>query len=224
MQEDAGSMLRRFGSRVKNAIISRAYRAAPQSARRWWDAYANDLRISRSPDREVLRASIFPKLTELIASEEAPRVLWVGCARFTKDYYSALESKGAQCWTMDVDPKVRRWGRRGRHLTGDLRSVAMLFPKQYFDVLFCNGVFGFGIDSIEAQISAIEAMATITRPGGWMLLGWNTNKVIDPLASGIVTPWFEPAELPGFGTRQFVDRCTHVYDFFQLRERYRNPL
>lgn len=210
--------------RLHNAIVSRLYRVAPPAARRWWDAYQNDLRIGRSPDREVLRASIFPAITKLIAFKRSPSVLWIGCARYTKDYYRVLESRGAQCWTMDIDPKVRRWGRHGRHLTGDLGSVTKLFPKRQFDIILCNGIFGFGIDSWEAQIKAVAAMAAITSSDGWMLLGWNTNKVPDPLETGTLTPWFEPADLPGFGTRMFVDGCTHVYDFLKRRGGDAGPL
>ena len=134
-----------------------------------------------------------------------------------------LERKGAKCWTMDIDPTVRRWGRPGRHVTGDLRSVVTLFPKQYFDVVFCNGIFGFGIDTLEAQKSAVEASGGVIRPGGWMLLGLEYEQGRGPVGeSGIVTPWFEPAELPGFGTRQFVGGCTHVYDFLKLAADDRN--
>jgi hypothetical protein len=97
-----------------------------------------------------------------------------------------------------------------------------LYPTQHFDTIFCNGVFGFGIDTPEAQVSACAAMAQVMQPGRWMLLGWNTNKVVDPLVHGIVTPWFEPAELPGFGARRFIDGSTHAYDFLTRRGPSRN--
>lgn len=209
---------------VAGAIVSRVYRVAPPPVRRWWDAYQNDLRISRSPDRAVLRTSIFPAVTDLIAGRDGAEVLWIGCARYTKDYYRVLESRGAQCWTMDIDPKVRCWGRHGRHLTGDLGSAAKLFGNRQFDVVYCNGIFGFGLDSREAQVEAVAAMAAVTSPDGWMLLGWNTNKVPDPMETGMLTPWFEPAELPGFGTRKFVVGCTHVYDFLKRRRDDARPL
>jgi hypothetical protein len=211
------SKTRRLAIRLADAIKNRVYRYAPEFGRRWWDGYQNDMRISRSPDRHVLQKSIFPGIADVLASKQSATILWIGCARYTKHYYEALERRGAKCWTMDIDPDVYRWGRRGRHVTGDLCSVARLLPAQYFDVIFCNGIFGFGIDTLDAQSSAAAAMASVMKPDGWLVLGWNTGKVADPIAQGTVSPWFEPAVLADFGTRKFVGGCTHVFDLLRLR-------
>jgi hypothetical protein len=183
----------------------------------WWRHFTVNRVINDYPDRVALREEIFPSILALLEKEEKARILWVGCKAFTKDYYGLLESGGAECWTLDIDPAVRRWGRRERHVVGDLLALPHLFPQQHFDAILCNGVFGFGIDTPEAQASACAAMAQAMQPGRWMLLGWDTHKIADPLVHGIVTPWFDPAELPGFGARRFFDGSTHVYDFLVRR-------
>ena len=201
-----------FGIMVKTMQF---YKIAPVTVRRWWREYTSSVTISKSPDRDILRLLIFPNIIDLLSSKSHPKMLWIGCARYTRLYYSVLESRGGVCWTLDIDPHAKRWGRKGHHIVGDLRSLATLLPEQYFDAVLCNGVFGYGIDTREAQISACQAMAQAMLPGNWMILGWNTDKVADPLENGVVTPWFAPAKLPRLGARQFVKGCTHVYDFLK---------
>jgi SAM-dependent methyltransferase len=217
MPESVKSITRHFARRVRDAAYNRAYRYAPEFGRQWWDQYLANKRTSESPDRAILLEKIFPRIVDLLQTKAEPEILWVGCARCTKNYYRILEYRGARCWTIDLDPSVRRWGRRGRHTIGDLLELPAIYPCNHFDIVLCNGVFGFGINVTEAQRAASEAMARCIRPGGWMLLGWNTNKIKDPLATGIVTPWFEAAELPGFGQRLLVNGCSHVYDFLKRR-------
>lgn len=207
----------RITRRVRDTVVSRAHRHAPAAVRRWWEDCAVAARVSRSPDRAVLQDVIFPRVRALLAADGEADILWIGCARFTRTYYRVLEGAGARCWTLDIDPAVARWGRRGRHVIGDVAMLARLFPGWRFHAIFCNGVFGYGIDTVAAQGAAIEAMARATVPGGWLLLGWNTHKVADPRESGILTSWYESAELADFGARQVVPGCTHVYDVLRLR-------
>src|SRR5262249_58306613 len=159
-----------FSVRVRNAIVSRAYRYAPAGVRRWGDEYSDTKRTSRSPDRPILLYDIFPQLVKLLEHEDDPKLLWVGCARLTKTYYPILESKGARCWTIDINPDVRRWGRRGRHVVGDIQQLAAMFPPNYFDIILFNGVFGYGINDAATQVVACSAMAHCIKPNGYMLL------------------------------------------------------
>jgi hypothetical protein len=58
-------------------------------------------------------------------------------------------------------------------------------------------------------------MAKVMKSGGWLLVGWNTDRIEDPLAAGLAAPWFEHVSLPGFSARYVVDGCTHVYDTYR---------
>lgn len=190
-------------------------KVVPKPLRQRIAEYFNSLRTARSPDRAILTEKIFPALSQTSALAPGAAVLWIGCRRYTMTYYALLECNGAQCWTLDIDPTVSRWGREGRHQVGDILDLAKLFSDMRFEAILCNGVFGFGIDTVVQQRRASEAMAGVLKPGGWLLLGWNTDRLLDPLQTGVMMPWFEPAHLPGFGEHHPVAGCTHVYDLFR---------
>jgi len=199
--------------RLAEASVHCAKRAIPAGLRAW----LRDARTGWSPDRAVLANAIIPALAGARALANGSDVLWIGCRRYTTRYYRLIERDGARCWTVDIDPDVQRFGRAGRHVIGDVRKLNLLFPDRRFETVLCNGVFGFGIDAISDQIAACAAMAAVMKPGGWMLLGWNTDRIPDPLIGGVANRWFKPFSLPGVGRRRMVEGCTHVYDVFRRR-------
>ena len=78
--------------------------------------------------------------------------------------------------------------------------------------MVCNGVLGYGVDHPEQQRQALAALAAVLRPGGRLLLGWNTDKVEDPLGAGLIDQAFEPAPLGDRPPRVTFEAVTHVYD------------
>ncbi|WP_295185842.1 class I SAM-dependent methyltransferase [uncultured Brevundimonas sp.] len=168
---------------------------------------AKAARIRALPDRRVMAESYVPAL-----AAEGGCILWVGCREYTLDDYAALESRGAEVWTTDIDPAAARWGREGRHRTGDICEADRLFSDLTFDAVVCNGVLGYGVDSPDQQQRALNALAAILRPGGRLLLGWNTDKIADPVAAGLTDADFQAAPLGDQPTRLRFDAVTHVYD------------
>lgn len=168
---------------------------------------AKAARIRALPDRRVMAESYVPAL-----AAEGGCILWVGCREYTLDDYAALESSGAEVWTTDIDPAAARWGRDGRHRTGDVCEADRLFSDLTFDAVVCNGVLGYGVDSPDQQQRALKALAAILRPGGRLLLGWNTDKIADPVAAGLTDADFQAAPLGDQPTRVRFDAVTHVYD------------
>ncbi len=187
----------------------------PPSMRHWIAEYRSNIRTSRSPDRAVLIGAIFPGFAHTKAFSPGARVLWIGCRRYTKGYYRVIEGHGAKCVTIDIDPAVKRWGSRSRHVTGDVLALASIFPSDYFDAVLCNGILGWGVDAPKDQAQALDSIAAVLKPDGLLMLGWNTNRIEDPIASSIVGRQFEPYSLQGFGERQFIEGCTHVFDIFR---------
>ena len=165
------------------------------------------MRIRTLPDRKVMADSYIPAL-----AADGGRILWVGCREYTLDDYAALEARGGEVWTTDIDPAAARWGREGRHRTGDVCEADRLFSDQTFDAVVCNGVLGYGVDSPEQQQHALGALAAIVRPGGRLLLGWNTDKIADPVAAGLTEADFQAAPLGDQPSRVRFDAVTHVYD------------
>jgi SAM-dependent methyltransferase len=164
-------------------------------------------RILQLPDRRLLAEAYLPAL-----AAENGRILWVGCRAYTADDYAVLEAGGAEVWTTDIDPEAARWGVAGRHRTGDVCVIDQVFRDMTFDAISCNGVLGYGVDTPEQQRQALVAMARILRPGGRLLLGWNTDKIEDPVAAGLTAPEFAQTPYAGQESRVRFDTVTHVYD------------
>ena len=163
-------------------------------------------RIRTFPDRVVMTNSILPGVGKI-----ARDILWIGCRGYTRDYHLLLERHGAKCWTIDIDPEAAKFGHPIRHVTADLTCLEDHFLSGAFDAILCNGVFGWGINSIEAQSKALGTMARLLRPAGSFVLGWNTNRMPDPAT--LLLPGFEPDDLFGLGKRMKFSGSTHVYDF-----------
>ena len=169
-------------------------------------------RIARSPDRVALVREMLPVFANLGGD-----ILWVGVRPYTRGYPAMMERRGATCWTTDINPKNARFGQRGRHVTGDLTKVDQDFAAGRFSAVLCNGVFGFGLDEPGGQHAAFAAMAKVLRPGGWLLLGWNTDRTADPLDGEGWKGWFERAGLDSLPARRRIEGTTHVYDLLRRR-------
>lgn len=164
-------------------------------------------RILDLPDRRLLAEAYLPAF-----ATEGGTILWVGCRAYTADDYAVLESGGGTVWTTDIDADAASWGQPGRHRTGDICEADSLFSDMTFDAIVCNGVLGYGADSLDQQREALAAMAAILRPGGRLLLGWNTDKIEDPIAAGLTRPWFSATPFAGQPERVGFDTVTHIYD------------
>lgn len=168
--------------------------------------------IRRLPDRRALAETYIPAV-----AARGGRILWVGCRRYTVNDYQALERDGAEAWTTDIDPRAARWGRTGRHRTGDIRQADRLFDDLRFDAVVCNGVLGFGVNDREDQERALAAMAAILKPKGLLLLGWNSDRIADPLDLPTLDRLYEAAVLGGAPSRTRFETVTHVYDVLMRR-------
>jgi SAM-dependent methyltransferase len=168
--------------------------------------------VSLFPDRVMLVNKILPRL-----SEPGVTMLWVGCRRYTRRYPVMIERRGALCYTLEIDPAARRWGHPERHTVGDLQKVAALYLPEQFDVALVNGVFGWGLNTLHGQNEAIEGLARVLKPGGLLMLGWNTDRSCDPCKLPAVSRWFVPSQRPGFERRIAFGGVTHVYDFLTRR-------
>ncbi|MDR3751070.1 MAG: class I SAM-dependent methyltransferase [Terracidiphilus sp.] len=146
------------------------------------------------------------------------RILWVGCRRYTREYGALLERKGGTCWTTDIEITHAQWGQRGRHFTWDLVGIDELIAEGAFDSVLCNGVFGFGVDTRAAQLAALKAMGRVLKPGGRLLLGWNTDRVADPLTFDYVESSFVADGSIAQGGRITVSGAGYVFDFLRRRE------
>jgi SAM-dependent methyltransferase len=163
-------------------------------------------------DRRLLRRTILPWFA---ARTEFARVLFVGCAWYTRGYEAFF--RGKQYWTMDSDPCKRRWGAR-RHVCASLTRIREHFRPGALDLIVCNGVFGWGLDAKPDVEEAFSGCRDCLRDGGVLVLGWNDIPARRPFpleqCAGLrlLRPYvFEPVRSARLETGT---RNRHVYDFY----------
>jgi hypothetical protein len=111
--------------------------------------------------------------------------------------------------------------------------VASYFEPASLDVVLMNGPFGFGIDRLDEQERAIEAIRPLVRPGGWLLVGWDRDRegrpvvveqpgpalddwIKDPTELKAIRSHFRHEPPPGLPARMDFADCSHIYDWFRL--------
>ena len=166
----------------------------------------------RTADRRVLERAILPAFA---ADPAVRRILFVGCARYTRPYERLFA--GREYWTLDADPRLQRYGGRC-HVADRLENLARHFDADSFDLIICNGVFGWGLDGADACEVAFDAVYDCLERGRQFVLGWNDVARRRPLAlEGLrslqrferrslvpALPWRYPTAGP----------YRHTYDFY----------
>jgi len=168
----------------------------------------------RSPDRDVLERQLLPAFGR---DRAVRRVLFVGCAPYTRHYPRLLPT--AECWTLDADPRRRLYGARQRHITATLQNLCVhMTGKPPFDLIVCNGVLGWGLDApADAQRAMAECHDALRR-GAWLLLGWNDvfprNRVKPEQLMALA--FLEHAGYEGFAARiRVASAGRHVFDLYR---------
>lgn len=164
-------------------------------------------RILDLPDRKLMADGFVPAL-----ANEGGRILFIGCRGYNRDDYAPCLAAGAEVWTTDIDARASRWGVPGHHRTGDACLIDQIFHDLVFDAIVCNGVFGHGVTTVDQQRQALAGIAALLRPGGRLLLGWNTECMDDPVTTGLTSVAFVSEGFPGLAARIVFDDVTHVYD------------
>lgn len=164
-------------------------------------------------DRRVLEQVIFK---HYCAQPDIRTVLFVGVDWYTKHYEKQYFSDKT-FWTIDVLPSARRFGAK-RHLICALEDLEPHFAAEYFDLIVCSGVYGFGLNTRSACERAFDTCYTLLRTGGHFVLGWNDVRTdaqcslaeIDSLRR------FRPRELPALGAHRYLTHTPlrHIYQFF----------
>lgn len=169
--------------------------------------------IEHLPDRRALTDLYIPEL-----AKRGSRILWIGVRPYTGEVYDTLASGGAQVWSLDIDRTVAPWGAPGRHRTGDVRALDRLFGPAAFDVVIFSGVLGYGVDTVPDASQAFAAIHSVLEPGGLLLLGWNTDSMVDPVQGELTAPLYRPAQEGVLPTRLTFEASTHVYDLLRRDE------
>jgi SAM-dependent methyltransferase len=165
-----------------------------------------------SEDRKILEEVIIPYYCD---RSDIQKVLFVGCAPYTS-HYSDLWA-GKEYWTIDIDPHQERFGSEN-HVVGSLENLDDYFPEATFDLIICNGVYGFGLNDREGCERAFLECFQALRDGGEFILGWNQVPQYNPLDLEEIQALqlFHPKAFPPLGDWRYVCKggILHTYDFF----------
>ena len=191
----------------------------PRAVRRF-QVLTHDLLLScgidqrkRTEDRRILETVILPYFAE---RDEYARVLFIGCEWYTQGYTKIFEAR--DYWTLEIDPAHRRYGAK-QHVIAGLQDITRHFPANGFDLIICNGVFGWGLNEPNAVEQAFAGCRACLRPGGVFVLGWNDTIDHCPIPLDDMTSLrsLEPFEFPPLAMSEYLTETVnrHVFRFYR---------
>jgi len=164
-------------------------------------------------DRQILERAIFPYIVE---HREFRDILWVGCSWYTAPYARLFHDRSF--WTLDFDPLKARYG-SARHLVDGMENMRRHFGVEVLDLVLCNGVVGWGLDSHAQLEQAFGGCFESLRPGGVLMIGWNDLPHARPIPFVELTSLvrFEPYVFPPLDTHELRTRSVgrHVFTFYR---------
>ena len=166
----------------------------------------------RTLDRHTLEEVILPAYA---SRADIRTVLFVGCAWYTRHYEKLLP--GRVYWTIDPDPWKSRFGAR-RHIVAGLESLDAHVAPGSFDLIVCNGVFGWGLDDRADCERAFQGCFDALRSAGELVIGWNDVPEHRPLdlASVQSLARFDPLSFEALGSSHYLANADnrHFYNFY----------
>jgi len=166
----------------------------------------------KNEDRRVLEQVIFQYF---LHSEACRDVLFVGCDWYTEGYSKWFEEKNY--WTADVDPSSRKYGAR-QHIVDQLQNLGRHFRTGSFDLIVCNGVFGWGLDARPDVEQAFQACYGCLREDGILIIGWDDieERCPFPLEECRSLRAFAPFIFPPLATSEYRTDTPyrHTYTFY----------
>jgi SAM-dependent methyltransferase len=164
-------------------------------------------------DRRVLEQIVFRYYA---AQPDINRILFVGCQPYTRHYERAYFPR-REFWTIDPDEKLRKFG-SSRHVVAPLENLDDFFAEDYFDLILCNGVFGWGLDAPENCERAFLNCHSRLRNDGHLLVGWNDvpSRTPFPIESIESLHRFRSFTFPAFGSFRYLTQTAyrHTYNFY----------
>jgi hypothetical protein len=167
----------------------------------------------RTADRKVLDKKIIPLFSNNLSIK---RVLFVGCDVYTTHYSELF--KHCDYYTIEPTKEKAKYGSQ-KHTVGFLQDLKRYFPPAFFDLIICNGVYGWGLDEQSEIEQAFGACYECLQPNGFLLLGWNDLKEHNPISLAEVEALklFCVEDFPLHGTNKWEigNNHRHVYELFR---------
>jgi SAM-dependent methyltransferase len=165
-------------------------------------------------DREVLEQIIFP---HFVSNPAIRDVLFVGCDTYTAHYQREFFAK-TNYTTIEPDPEQARYGARN-HVVAPLEELAKHFGPNSLDLIICNGVYGWGLDTLQQCEAAFSQCYKCLRVKGILLFGWDDVERRKPVPFEHIAALerFRKYTFPAFQSWRYVTDTPfrHTYDFYQ---------
>jgi SAM-dependent methyltransferase len=165
-------------------------------------------------DRRVLEQVIFPYYA---ADPSFKSILFVGCNTYTLHYQQRF-FPNSDYWTIEPDPSLRKFG-AVQHVIAPLEEVGKHFPAARFDLIICNGVFGWGLDRAEQLEAAFSQCHACLREGGHLVFGWDDIPRRTPVSLAQISSIakFRQFTFPPLHTWRYLTDTPyrHTFDFYQ---------
>jgi SAM-dependent methyltransferase len=170
-------------------------------------------------DRIILEQTIFP----FINQSENKLTLFVGVDFYTKHYCSMFEE--GLFWTIDFNSRLKAFGSKN-HICDRYENIGNHIDTQKrFDFIICNGLIGYGTNSIEDLDNVLSTSYRLLNNNGLLIVGWNNRPHVnqfDPRKSNAINFFSESIFLPLGTSRYKCDQgSTHVYDFYKKNSNLR---
>lgn len=165
-------------------------------------------------DRIVMERDIFP---EYARDPAIARMLFVGCGRYTAHYQQQF-FPNKDFWTIEPDPDAAGFGAK-QHVIAPLEELDRHFPPGHFDLIICNGVYGWGLDRHEQLEAAFAQCHARLRADGHLFFGWDDIPQRAPVDLDTVASraLFRKYTLPTLDTWRYLTDTPyrHTFDFYR---------
>jgi SAM-dependent methyltransferase len=154
------------------------------------------------------------------ATAPAARCLFIGLDKHNWHYDRLLD---LDFYSIDLNPRNAAYGPPGRHVVGSATELSSYYPPNSFDVIFANGLIGFGLDTEEAFNQLMFECHRVLASDGMLVLGYNDKPdrlsfKVEQAAGFEAFKTFEPGITGMTGARHIVaDGFRHCYVFLRPR-------
>ena len=165
-----------------------------------------------SEDRSILECVIIP-FYQLSQTHQA--IVFVGTDWYTHGYSRMFSRKNYT--TIDANPEHARYGAE-QHIVDDVGSIEQYMQPGSLDVVFLNGIIGWGLNAQDEAERAFAACHRCLRKGGHLVVGWNDLPEHLPFRIETIESLgrFRPIVFPPLETSQHLvdNEWRHTFSFF----------
>jgi hypothetical protein len=165
-------------------------------------------------DRIFLETNLFPAFNSKMVLND---VLFIGVHWYTFNYQRYFPK--SRFVTLDQAPWKRIFGAREHYVTR-IENAYTLVAAQRFDLVICNGVWGWGLNTKNATETALETMRILLKPSGYLLWGWNNRKSRHPFNWKTChnLKYFQPDRVGSIPHETHIDNFyQHVFTIFRKK-------